>query len=186
MIKCITDTETTGLDPEIHTVHQLSCIVLDDKDVEIDLIDLKFRPAKLDYEQAALEKSHITMEELYSRELSSDDAFKIYTKFLDKYADRFNPKDKMQFVAYNSVFDEDFVSKWFDNTPMDYMYGSYFWRPSLCLYRVAAWILRDARVTSAFTLKSLCEFAGIEFNEDDAHDAMYDARKTAELYLKLV
>lgn len=36
--------------------------------------------------------------------------------------------------------------------------------------------------TPNFRLGTVCQHAGIEFSEDEAHDALYDIRKTWELW----
>jgi len=167
-------------------MHQICSVIIDDNDNEIDSINLKFVPRFLHYTEEALSKSHLTYEEVYGRFLNSNAAFETYAEFLERHVNRYDPKDKMQFVAYNVDFDENVTRRWFDNSKTQRMYGSYFWTPGICLMRQAAWLMRNQRVVHNFKLATICKFAGIEFEEEEAHDALYDVRKMIELYKKLV
>ena len=188
MLKCFIDTETTGLNATLHSVHQVAAILLDSDDKEVDRINLYFKPKGETYSNQALEKTRLTHDELYSRELSSDEGHKQFIEWLDKYVNKYDKKDKMQFIAWNSPFDEGFTRAWFDKAAGDTAwYGSYFWNPSICLAKVAAWYLMEERPNLiSGKLRDTCQYAGIEFCEDDAHDALYDVEKTVALYRKLV
>lgn len=185
MYKCIIDTETTGLDYRTHGLHQVAAIVLDENDKEAGRIDLKFKPTKLVYSNQALEKTRLTAEELYDRKLTSQNAFSQFIEFLDEFVNCYDKKDKMQFMAYNTAFDEAFIRTWFEQSENVY-FNSYFWAPTVCLQKTAAWHLRTIRPQfERFKLRTVCQFAQIDFNEDEAHDAMYDVERTVELYHKL-
>jgi len=186
MIKCFVDTETTGLEIQCdHSVHQVAMILLDEQDEVITERDFKFRPHRSGFTHEAFKKCHLTPEEVMAREYTSVQCFDHFTVELQKYVSRFNPKDKMQLFAYNSKFDEQVLREWWKDHG-DNFFGSYFWNPSICLYTVAGWFIRDHR--EKFThlkLADICRFCDIDFDEDDAHDALYDIRKTVELYRAL-
>jgi DNA polymerase III alpha subunit (gram-positive type) len=186
MIKCFIDTETGGLDHKVHGLHQVAAIILDANDNEIDQVDLKFRPSKERFEQAALDKCGLDIQDVKNRPLSHNQAFELFTAFLEKHVNRYEKSDKLQFVAYNSAFDEGFIRQWFEDNNNDF-YGAYFWSPSICIQKASAFFLRDVRnQINRFKLCFVCEFAQIEFDEAEAHDALYDIRKTVELYRKLI
>lgn len=187
MIKrCFIDTETTGLDHLVHAVHQIGVIITDDKGNKLDSLNLMFAPpAFAKCSEEALAKCRLTHEQLFSRPLTQKAAFTKFISFLEEHVNRFDSKDKLQFVAYNSDFDEKFIRAWFFSNSNDF-FNSYFWSPSICMQRVAAWYLIDHRdKLERFKLHYVCKFLGIEFSEDHAHDAMYDIEKTLELYRKL-
>lgn len=183
--KCFIDTETTGLDPQKHGLHQVAAIITDGNGIEIDSIDLKFKPSKKLIEFSALEKTRLTEDELWNRKNSSLTAFSQFIAFLEKHINRFDKKDKLQFIAYNTAFDEAFIREWFTSNGNDF-FGAYFWNPTICMQKTAAWFIQNHRTSiHSFKLCNICAFAGIDFNEDEAHDAFYDIRKTLELYHKL-
>lgn len=185
--KCFIDVETTGTDISKHSIQQISVVILDENDVEVGAFNHKMRPFKPDYEYGALSITNLTPEELFSNERpSSLEAFDEFKTFLNQHVNRYDRKDKLLFVAYNSEFDERFVREWF-NEHNDSYYNAYFWVPSLCLMKTAAWVLRDHRDRlSNFKLGTVCKMAGIEFKETDAHDSSYDIKKTIELYRELL
>lgn len=187
--KCFIDTETTGLQSEgTDEVHQIACIITDDKAKPIDYINLKFEPsfdALNNMADEALAKCRLTREEIRSRELNRLTSFRVFEKFLNKHVNRFDKSDKMQFIAYNAPFDLRFIEKYFKQNNNDYM-GSYFWRPELCVYRELAWMLQNERdQIQSMHLSDMCKYAEVDFNEDEAHDAMYDTKKTLELFRKI-
>ena len=177
------DTETTGCD-EVHSVWQVAIILTDENYKETDRLEVKFRPrtgCKL--AQGAMDKTGMTPEKFMAIPLSYEDGYKAIIKFLDKHLDRYNKKDKAQFVAYNAQFDARFMRQLFKDNGDDY-FGSWFWHPPICVMMHAAWMVREQRDSweSNFQLASLCAAAKINFKEEDAHDAMYDIEKTLELY----
>jgi DNA polymerase III epsilon subunit-like protein len=188
--KCFTDTETTGLNPEgTDEAHQIACIITDQDLKPLDWINLKFRPSEeaiMGAAEEALTKIGFTRDELRARSLSKEDALDQFVEFLDKHVDKYDKKDKMQFIAYNAPFDEGFVRKFFKQSSSNH-YGSYFWNPALCVYRACAWLLQNRRDEfDHMGLRQMCEFAEVEFNEDDAHDALYDTKKTVELFKEVM
>jgi len=187
--KCFIDTETTGLWSEKQDeVHQISCIITDDHAKPLDYINLKFRPSETALENMhpeALQKCRLTKESIRSRSLDFSQAFAKFEEFLNKHVNRFDKTDKMQFIAYNAPFDLKFIQKYFLQNNNDY-YGSYFWRPEICVYRELAWMLQNERDQfPSMHLSDMCKYAGIEFSEEHAHDAMYDTKKTLELFRQI-
>lgn len=184
--KCFIDVETTGLNPQKHGVHQVASIITDDDGNELDRINLCFAPDNVPIEYSALEKCGLTIQDLESRELTSARAFQQFIDFLSDHVNQFDKNDKLQFVSYNTNFDEQFIRAWFDRNANSY-YGSFFWNPSICIMKTVAWFFRNKRnVLPSFKLGAICQFANIEFDDDNAHDGLYDIQKTLELYRKLI
>jgi DNA polymerase III epsilon subunit-like protein len=183
------DTETTGVVRERHEIVQLAAIVTNEDASEVlDEINISIRPEMVDtIDPAAIAVCHKTVDDLLANEYSMKEAHKVFCEFLGKHINKYDRTDKGQFVAYNSPFDEDFVRLLFDRCGDDY-YGSWFWNPSLCVMREFAFLIRDNRhKIENFRLCTICEFLDIEFDEDnDAHDALYDVRKTIEIFKKLI
>lgn len=187
--KCFIDTETTGLYAEGgDEVHQIAAIITDADLKPLDWINIKCRVnegALAGLSDEVAEKLGVSKDDIRARELSPEQGLTKFVTFLEKHVNKYDKKDKMHFIAYNAPFDEGFVRKLFELDSNSY-YGSYFWNPAICVYRQCAWLLQDQRDKfDHMGLRVMCEFAEVEFNEDDAHDALYDTKKTLELYKKI-
>ena len=148
---------------------------------------MKFKPFSMDNVQdGALKVTGESIESLNSLELTSKDAYDKFVSFLDSHCDRYDKLDKLQLVAYNAPFDSEFLRSFFTKNDDKY-FGSWFWFPALCVMQAAAWLVKDdRRVFQNFKLGTLCECAGLDWDEDGAHDAMYDVEQTLNLYKYLV
>jgi DNA polymerase III epsilon subunit-like protein len=183
------DTETTGTDVSKHEIFQLAAIITNEDASEIlDEINITIKPEYVNnIDPEAIAVCHKTVDDLLSNDFTMREAHKVFVEFLSKHIDRYNKKEKLQFIAYNSRFDEDFVRKLFRECD-DSFYGSWFWTPSICVMNEVAFLIRNHRYKlPSFRLCSICEFLDIDFNEDeDAHDALYDVRKTIDVFRKLI
>ena len=179
---CFVDVETTGTDPAEHEIHQLSCIITDPNLIELGSVDLKFRPASRGFQPSALEVGGVTHDELMSRKMTSNDAYLQFVNLLSKHCDKFNKADKMHFVGYNARFDSDFVRAFFAKNSDNY-YGSWFWNPALDVMAGAAWFAQRVRgAFPNFKLGTVCQSAELGWDQTQAHDGLYDVRKTIELF----
>lgn len=177
---CI-DTETTGVDVNIHGICTLAAIVyIGGK--EVDCIELKLNPLtynkKIEVNPQALEVNGLTMEEIQSYTPSAA-AFNDFVAFLEKYINRYDKNDKFEVMGYNSQFDTAFLRAWFlDNN--HYYYGSYFKNYDLDVYALVKWVsFMDNWNTPNLKLATVCEKLGVELAE--AHTALADIRATIEL-----
>ena len=185
-LRAFIDVETTGVDENLNEIHQLVTVIADHEGKYIAHQELKIRPDNPDrVEQSALDVCNMTIDDLLANPLSQKEAFAEFTAFLQKHVDRFDKSDKLQFVAYNSDFDERFIRGFYRSNNDNY-YGSYFYNPSICVMKFAAFYVADIRSTFAnFKLQTVCRSFGIEFDEEAAHDALYDVKKTIHLYRHL-
>ena len=183
------DTETTGLNPSKHCVHQFAFIIEKDGE-EIKRGAYYIRPpkgAKIEPEAMEICFPDLTTDEATKKirdyPMSYEDAHSELTKTLSTYVDRYDNRDKMFLCGYNiSSFDNKFLHTIFEYSNDPYMF-SYFWSGPLDAFILAAFMLRDVRADiGSLTLQKACEAFLIEFKEDEAHNAIYDTEKTRELY----
>lgn len=108
------DTETTGTDPKRNGIIQFTAIVTIDG-VEKGRLDLKIMPFTEDaIEDKALEINGITREELFSADrLIPKMAHAEIVKFLGKWCNKFDKKDKYAWYGFKAAFDSDFTREFF-------------------------------------------------------------------------
>lgn len=117
------DTETTGLDPVINGVHQVSGQIVIEGQVT-DEFDFKFRPLPSEkIEEEALRKSNITVEELMNRSMDSREAYAKFDSLLAGRVDRYNKHDKLVIAGYNCNFDAQMLNSWFGKHKNPYFFG---------------------------------------------------------------
>lgn len=175
------DVETTGVNHWQHSVHQISGIVVIDGERN-ESFDFNVRPhPKARIEEDALAICGKTREELFSYPEQSV-IFPEFIHILDKFVDRYDKEDKFFFCAYNAHFDNAFIRAFFKQCGDDY-FGSWFWSSNIDVMVLAAEYLKDKRhQMEDFKLKTAAKWCGVEFNENEAHDALYDVEKTKEIY----
>lgn len=114
-----------------------------------------------------------------------DDPGDVYQEFitlLDSHVDRFDPKDKFFFIGYGAEFDAKMLRRWFEGFGDQY-FGARFFHPWICVMTMAAYSMREVRFRMPnFQLKTALEFAGIPYEENKLHDALYDIKLTMMLY----
>ena len=186
------DTETTGFDPKKNALIQIGFIYEEDGKV-IGRKTYNIKPWEgCEWNPDAIEKTGITPE-IAATYQDSKEAFNHFTRVLGKYINRYDKADKAFFVGYNAKFDEEFIRDWFirnAETERDKQfgngYGCFFWTPCVDVMQFALFRTMGSRASFPnFQLGTVCQALGIEFNEEDAHDALYDITKTRELLLKL-
>ena len=181
---CYIDLETTGTKPYKHAIHQIAGFI------EIDNIlekEFEFRLAPHEYAEIdpkALEIAGVSEDTLHTYE-EPDKAFKRLRSLLSSYVNRFDRSDKFYFIAYNAHFDDSHLrALW--QMQGDKYYGSIFSWPPLDVAQIAAFHLLEQRdLTQNFKLETVCQLFELPFDSAAAHDALYDIRKTRELFLKL-
>lgn len=119
-------------------------------------------------------------------DLKGKDIYLQFLSFLDKCVDRYNKEDKIYFIAYNAVFDTEFVRNMFLQNKNEF-FGSYFYSPPICVMLLAAFkYMRKGKRPENFKLGTVCRDFGMRVADDKLHDGMYDITLTKNLYNKLL
>jgi DNA polymerase-3 subunit epsilon len=180
--KCFVDTETTGTDRKLNHLFQISGAIADKNDKVLERFDFKFMPFSLEHvSEEALEKTGMSIAKLC--ELGDPrKAYRDFVALLGKYCNKYDKTDKMQMIAYNANFDSEFLREFFTLNNDNY-FGSWFWNPAVCVMQSAAMFLINVRgALPNFKLETLCQSAGLGWDEKRAHDAQYDITQTIKLY----
>lgn len=185
------DLETTGFGFDKCSIIQLGAIVINIDDKlnmkPIEAINLKMCP---DYgkliDQRSLEITGYSIEDLAGFQPQAD-AFEKFIKFLDKHVDRFNKIDKIMLVGFNSLhFDIDFLRQWFSDNGNKF-FGAYFWSNSIDVLSEASRYLTNYRPAMLnFKLGTVAKTLGIETNENELHDGLYDVKITFKIFNKII
>ncbi len=177
-----TDTETTGLDPNVHEVIQAAFIIEENGKI-LGENEFTFRPKNFDViSQESLDVNGITVAEL-KKYPPAHLSFARMEKWLNQFIDRFDKNDKMYPVGYNVKFDIQFMVSLFESNNNPY-FGSYFNFKTIDL--LSLMYLHDFMGTHKlknYKLGTVSEHYGLS---PSTHDAMDDVRTTRELCHKFL
>ena len=167
------DVETTGTDPKIHAIHQVSgCIEIDG--VIKEYFDYNVRPfdgAVID--PMALEVGNVTFEQVMQYKYSDEEAYCMLYRIFKKYVNPFNKKDKFSFVGYNAHFDKQFMYELWTRNADSYFF-SMVWSNHLDVMVLASEALEEIRPTMVdFKLMTVARELGIEIDESKLHNSLY-------------
>jgi DNA polymerase-3 subunit epsilon len=182
MIKLFYDTETTGVNYKMHSIHQIAGIIEVNGKVD-KTFSLNMRPhPKAKIEPEALKVAGVTKEQIMAYP-AFDVAFKQFKVILGDYVDPFNLKDKMHLVGFNNRgFDDFFLRVWFELNG-DQFIGSWFWNDTLDVLVLASQYLLERRADMpSFKLKRVAQELGVSVDESRLHEAGYDVYLTRECY----
>ena len=174
------DLETSGLDPKTNAILQLACIMEINGEIK-DKLTLFIKPFKTDIvTQEAFEIHGLDPSE--DRFISPQKAFVELLKFLDKYINKYDTKDKAYLVGFNCIhFDVRFLYEFFVKNGSQYMY-SYFYPETLDVMVLMGYACQGQRHKLGNSkLTTFAESLGIEI-EGNAHDAMYDTELTYRMF----
>jgi len=180
------DCETTGLDPDIHGVLQVACIVTEGETItkakEIGRLDVLFNPKSIGckIDKGALE---INGHKKKAIKKYPKHTFKTLLSFFRKHINPYDKEDKFIVVGQNVKFDVEFLHGWAKREGFEFM-GSYVdWRviDTLVLARLE-YALGNINPPD-FKLGTLCMEYGID--EPD-HNAMTDIIATKKLLMKML
>lgn len=178
MVRIYIDTETTGLDPEVNSIFQLSGIIVHDGETEE--FDFRMKPFRGDPITPEITKiTGITQEEVDNYP-DQDVVFKQWIDLLNKYINIKDYKGRAYFIGYNSDFDRRFIRAWHEFNNNKQM-GWYFFFPDIDVMRIAAFYLMGATgLLPDFKLNTVYKYF-FHKNFDGAHDSMNDIRATKEI-----
>lgn len=179
------DTETTGLDPELHDIWQLSGIIEIDGKV-MQEFDCKIRPVNFaSITDEALRVGGVTVENLEAFP-PVQHVFNWFEGLLGEFVDPYDRRDKFTFYGFNAPFDDAMLRAWFKKCGCPY-YGSYFWWPVVDVAGLAHTKLMKMgkrQTMPNFKLGTVAEALGIT-PEGELHNALTDIRLTRAIKIKL-
>jgi DNA polymerase-3 subunit epsilon len=109
-----------------------------------------------------------------------------FQKLLGKYVDKYDKTDKLYFINFGAEFDSEVLRQWFAKCGDDY-YGSWFWHPPIDVMVLAMQdIIGKRHSLKNFKQGSVLDYYGINYSENNLHNADYDAKCAMELYYKII
>lgn len=176
------DLETTGVKFWKNSIHQLSGIIEIDGKVE-KTFNIKMQPyPDAIIEDEALAIGGITRDDLKTY-IPFGNAYREFVKEITPFVDKFDKKDKFHLIGYNNAsFDNQFLRAFFVQNKDNY-FGSWFWSDSIDVMVLASNYLKYKRSElENFKLATVAKFLGIEVDERQTHDALYDIQLTKSIY----
>lgn len=190
---CFIDTETSGLNTWEDSLLQIAFILYDEEKRKfVDKFVSYVKPFNDDPKPnpTALEVNRLTEQMLVKFPNPLDVQNQMMSVF-GKYIDKYDAKDKMFFCAYNSDFDwkvlQTFWKKCGKASGQDKNYfGSWFWKNQLDVMVLSSQFLKSERSSMKnFKQLTVANTLGIEFNEEDLHDALEDIKLMIKIYKKI-
>ncbi|MCI0799109.1 MAG: 3'-5' exonuclease [Chloroflexi bacterium] len=175
---CVTDLECTGLDPQRHEIIQIARVVIDTVDHHIVTsltMSQYIQPTRWDQrDDEAMEVNGLTLSKLQAEGISPDLALEYFCQDVNW--------DETVLAAWGVDFETKFLREAFRQVGRDVPFH----------YKVidvrSLGHLPRARMgfSEYMGLGESCDFYSVHFDRGMAHDALYDATKTAELALELL
>lgn len=177
------DLETTGLEPTRDRVLQIGAVALDERLSEVGTFEVKVRL------EGAVGPTTSDGEQWDKASVDERDAARRFQSFLKEHATvrretaRGKPFLVSEVSGYNAAFDVPFLHAWFARLG-EFLPAAYHGR---CVMQRAFWFYFEHGLPAPvdWKLGTLCEAFGVELGEN-AHDALFDAQATAELYRAMV
>jgi len=179
------DTETTSSNSQTCGLVQIAGIV-EIEGKEIDRFNINsniFGDEEISEE--ALEINGLTMKQI-QKFPKPRIAFAKFISQLKKHIDQYNKTDKFIVFAYKSEFDNNVLRNWFIRNNDQY-FGSWFWNPWIDIMNLAMYVLQSERhQLTNFKLITVAEHLGIDLNDRNIHDALYDVELARKVYKEIV
>lgn len=184
------DLETTGTKFWKNGIHQISGCVEIDGNIK-EYFDFKVRPndqAEIDLD--ALKVSGITLEDVMQY-TPMNKIYQMFESMLTKYIKKFDKQDKFFICGYNCAsFDSPFLRAWFvqnartkKDADFGNYFGSWFWSSTLDVMVLAAEKLKNERhLMTDFKLSTVAKHLGINVDDSQLHNAIYDIEITRQAY----
>ena len=176
------DTETTGLNPNIHGLREVGFIV------EIDGVVMEkgvfyINPftyqKQIEIDDYALSISNKTIEELKTYNRSSL-SLKEFMRTIVKYVNVNSKEDVFTIAGYNVGFDIGFIKAWFEDLDIKDGYKTLFNYKALDVFSLVFFLrYQDLINAENDKLETLCKYFNIDI---DAHNALSDILATKQLY----
>ena len=175
---CVTDLECTGLEPERHEIIQIARVVIDTVEQTIipSLTTSEYiQPSRWEQrDHAAMEVNELTLKKLQSEGISAKQALEEFKRGVNW--------NETVLAAWGADFETKFLRDAFRR--IDRVVPFTF---KVIDIRSLGHLPRTKLgFTDYLGLGESCNYYGIPFDSGQAHDALYDATKTAELALALL
>jgi DNA polymerase III epsilon subunit-like protein len=185
-ILCVFDCETTGTDPYKHDIWQICCMPLDFKLKSTGTpFEVLLKPRNVENrDPSAITKKN------FNRALLTGMDYEIASSLFIEWVERLNLGFKKRIVplAHNWPFDRGFIIEWLGQETVDFYMDSRY-RDTMVISSFIADVCDHNAERVPFpkvNLRAVCRNLGVEWDDGSAHDAVYDAFKTAEVYRKLI
>lgn len=178
------DCETTGLDPEVNEIIQISGIIEKSEEQSLTNFNLNLAPTRWDnIEQAAIDTHGISIDTMEQYPPASN-AYITLLALMDNAVNKFDKEDKMYVGGQNVAFDIAFLKQLFIDNGNPYLF-SYIHPGFLELSSLLSMydIQQGKKTFVNHKLGTICEGLGIELTE--AHDAFADIKATRECFIEL-
>lgn len=178
-----TDTETTGLNPEVNEIIQLAGIIESPGEYAAEF-SYDIKPTNFDaISEDAFSAHKITVKEMRTFR----DPAEVHAKFkklLFKYVNPFNKDDKLILAGQNVTFDANFIDSFCKRNNDKYFRacvtsGTF----DLRTMSVALEIFRNVKLFQSYTLTAICDVLNVRL--DNAHNALADIKATRECCIKI-
>lgn len=178
------DLETGGLKIE-QPIIQLAAIAIDDEWRELATFEAKIQFDFRAADPAALELNHYDAAVWRAEAIPAATAVQRFSRFLDPYRCFQRKSKRPPFRKYTVAQLAGHNAATFDGDRLKALYKAHdaFLGADpriLDTFQLGLWHFHGKGEPENYKLGTLCKAFGIEFG-DDAHDALYDVRKTAEL-----
>lgn len=182
IVKIFYDLETTGLNPKIHSIHQIAGMVEVNGSV-VERFNLKVQPhPKAQIDPRALRIGGVTEEQIMGYPPMIE-VYRAFVKILEKYIDVGDRNDGAYLAGFNNrKFDDIFLLAWFIQNGSSIFFG-WFRTESLDVEILAAeYLLERRRDMPSFKLKRVAVELGLQVDKDRLHDGAYDVELTRDIY----
>ncbi|MBF0577714.1 3'-5' exonuclease [Dysgonomonas sp. GY617] len=180
------DTETTGIDPYLHGMHQLAGEIVIDGEVvaKFDYRINPFKGCKIDNEALNVSHTNVLDFRKYNQEFQ---VLYMLTNLLLDYKSYSNNNDKFYLVGWRAPeFDVKFLKAFFDRNSSLGTFDSFFWSNPIDVKTLATQHLIDERpFMESFSLAPVAKYLDIEVDESKLHSAAYDAYLGRKVYEKV-
>lgn len=179
------DLETTGINPSINGIHQISGMIIIDNKIR-ERFNFKVKPYENSrFDESALKVGNVTEAQINNYPTRYQ-VFPELIEILSKYVNKFDRTDKFHLAGFRiDSFDNLFFRKFFEQNG-DTFFNSWFWSDSIDISSLASFHLQDERSKMVnFKLFSVAEKLGIQVDKTQLHDAEYDVWLTVQIYYKI-
>lgn len=179
----VIDTETTGLDPEVHGITQIGCIVLDENLIELDSFNVHpIIEEGLEIGSFAMALTGLTYSGLLTRTKTEREALEDLAKFLD-YFTTLSMGMEPVFAGFNCAFDLRMLNAAYERHGLPFPYRVDEKKGPTDLLKAARDNLKKPAQVINHKLVTVAEFFNYQEGDDlGAHNAIGDCRRTAHVW----